>query len=165
MKALVVLLLLVASPAYALDLINPYFHKECACADPPRVYGPEAPHPIATDCAVSDSACVDEYNSRVLTMALMLTDASICARSTQPDVCHDVYTVTFDERIELPAITECSWIYQLRGGQAVLLMPLTGRVARVIARPGWTPRTYVGNCSALPKGFSVQTATKPRERP
>lgn len=150
MKTLLVLLTLTASARAAeYTIVDPFESLQ-------PVYGPEAPHPIATDCGVSDTACVSAYDGRVLTLALVLGDPEVCARATQPNTCHDVYAMTFDERITLPAITECSWIYQLGQGQAILLMPLTGRVARVAARPGWSPRTYIGNCSALPKGFSMR---------
>lgn len=121
----------------------------------PAPYGPEPPDPVADDCALHDLACIAAHNERVLTLALLLSDPNECTRSTRPKACRAVYAMTLDDSIELPPITECTWIHSVDHGAATVLMPLSGRVAIVVARPGWKPRTYLGDCSALPKGFSA----------
>lgn len=113
----------------------------------PVLYGPAPPDPVADECALHDLACVAEHNERVLTLALLVRDPEECTHSTRPKACRAVYAMTFDDRIELPMLPACAWVYSIDRGTASVLLPLSGRVVWVAARPGWKPRTYLGDCS------------------
>jgi len=56
----------------------------------PTIYGPVVSHPVATNCAVDDEACIGTYDESVLMLAFGARDPDICWQfSTDPNECLD----------------------------------------------------------------------------
>jgi hypothetical protein len=65
---------------------------------PPIVYyGPPRAHWKATECAVTDQACLKEHDSRVMTMGIMTGNVQLCWEALAPARCADAVRLILGE--------------------------------------------------------------------
>jgi hypothetical protein len=130
-----------ATPCGGLSLDPlPYFKP-----DPPPVYGPVRPHPVAVECAIDDTACIRAHDAPVIQLAA-LEGRQLCDQAAEPQRC-EAEVLELEMESTWPAVDPCLWIVRVEGKFAVLRNPTTGVTGTVRARPAWRAHQYTGACT------------------
>lgn len=119
-------------------------------------YGPPEQHPIATECALPDDACVAEHDARVLESALGLVPGGKredCERATRPVVCREeVDMIRGDVQLDDSVLMDpCAWVVRVDRGVATLYSRKL-MATRQVANRGWRAAQFIGACDVSKVG-------------
>ena len=112
-------------------------------------HGPTREHPVATECEITDRACVTAHDDNVLNLALMTGRKVICEGSTRQVDCEGVVDMVNGDIApdSDPMLTDpCTFVVKQDRGGALLYSKLSGRSRWAKARAGWKTAAFIGVC-------------------
>ena len=96
-------------------------------------------HPIATECAVDDQACLATHDAWTIAYAAYAQDVRVCDRAVNLAGCLDAVFEAFE-----PARDPCVWIAKIENGWATLVK--NGRSIVRRAEKDWRAGAFTGRC-------------------